>query len=174
MSVNHLPTACPNRSRGGNIILEMALVLPLLLVVIAGIIDVAMLLWEKQVLTNATREGARAAAMARTDGTGRAERTQAQVKDIVAGYLNNFHLKGTNNAPLVTLNSGRYTLNEGTCNYTWDSGTPRQLTVELVNVPLQMMLLPNIQKFFGRSAWANPLKVSGRTTMAAEWITPPD
>ncbi len=49
--------------------MEMALILPILLLVVAGIIDLGTLYWEKQILTNATGEGARMAARAGADGT---------------------------------------------------------------------------------------------------------
>ena len=55
-----------HRSRGeqGNIAVELALGMPLMLLLIGGMIDLGLLFWEQHVLTNATREGARVAAKA--------------------------------------------------------------------------------------------------------------
>jgi TadE-like protein len=53
-----------NRREHGNITIEMALALPLFLFLVAGVLDLGMLFWEKNVITNAAREGARAAAKA--------------------------------------------------------------------------------------------------------------
>jgi len=39
---------------------EFAIILPLLIIIVFGIIDVGLLLYNKQVITNASREGARA------------------------------------------------------------------------------------------------------------------
>lgn len=50
-------------SQGGNALIEMAFVLPLLLVVFAGIVDFGLLFQRYEVLTNAVREGARVAVL---------------------------------------------------------------------------------------------------------------
>lgn len=47
-------------SQGGQAIIEFALVLPILLLILGGIIELGILFYNKQVLTNASREGARA------------------------------------------------------------------------------------------------------------------
>lgn len=47
------------RSRRGNALVEFALVLPLLLLIFAGIVDFGFLFQRYEVLTNAVREGAR-------------------------------------------------------------------------------------------------------------------
>jgi len=51
-------TACNNRDRGANLV-EMALVLPLLLLLMMGVVDVGRAFYAYISLTNATREGAR-------------------------------------------------------------------------------------------------------------------
>ncbi len=57
------------RREQGNVAVELALAMPLLLLIIAGVVDLGLLFWEKHVLTNATREGARAAIKAVDTGT---------------------------------------------------------------------------------------------------------
>lgn len=44
----------------GSAALEFAIILPLLITLVFGIIDVGLLLYNKQIITNASREGARA------------------------------------------------------------------------------------------------------------------
>jgi Flp pilus assembly protein TadG len=47
------------KNQKGATVLEFAIVLPLLVLLIAGIIEFSLLLYDKQILTNASREGAR-------------------------------------------------------------------------------------------------------------------
>lgn len=49
----------PNKSENGASVVEFALVLPLLLLLLFGIIEFSIILFDKAVLTNASREGAR-------------------------------------------------------------------------------------------------------------------
>jgi Flp pilus assembly protein TadG len=46
----------------GSVAVEMALLLPILLVFLAGIVEFGLAYWEQQILTTAAREGARAGA----------------------------------------------------------------------------------------------------------------
>lgn len=153
------------RREAGNVIIELAMVLPFLLLIVAGIVDLGVLYWEKHILTNASREGARAAA--RAVATGGAEQTQSQVMAIVQSYLSNFNLKNPDGSALTMAQNSTFY-------YTWNTGvTPTQLTVDLRNIPVQMMLLPNIQSLYGGASGSSPVMLSGKTTMAAEWTTPP-
>jgi Flp pilus assembly protein TadG len=68
------------RSDAGQAIIELALVLPLLMLVMMGIIDFAFMLQQYQVVTNAAREGARIGALP--------EYSPADVQGRVTSYLN--------------------------------------------------------------------------------------
>ncbi len=59
----------PYRDQNGVAALEFAIVLPVLAVILFGILDFALLFYNKQVLTNASREGARAAIVVDNRGT---------------------------------------------------------------------------------------------------------
>jgi hypothetical protein len=48
------------RNQRGTTVIEFAIILPLLLLVVFGIIEFGLLLFNKQIITNASREGARA------------------------------------------------------------------------------------------------------------------
>ncbi len=159
------------RSRGekGNITVEMALVMPLFLFIMAGIIDLGLLFWEKHVITNATREGARAAAKAMDTGTAVvAQLTQSQIQQVVQDYVNRFALKDLDGTPLV-IGSGKFS-------YTWaNTASGPVLNVTLNQIPYKMMLLPNFSTFFGgtRTVGDDAYYLNAQTSMAAEWSTPP-
>ena len=95
------------RHRRGQTMVEFALILPVLLLIIAGIIDFARAYMVVQVLTNAAMEGARVGILP--------GRTQAQVQAAVNQVL------GTSSLTGVSVISGA---NPGT-----PPGTPVQVTV---------------------------------------------
>jgi Flp pilus assembly protein TadG len=47
------------KNQAGNALLEFAFILPILLLIIAGIIDISLIFYDKAVITNASREGTR-------------------------------------------------------------------------------------------------------------------
>lgn len=143
---------------GGNVIVELALLLPLLLLLISGIVDLAMLFWEKQILTNGTREGARAAA--RTDNNGVGELSDSEVMAIVQNYLTKFNLKDAQGSPItLVLDTNFFITRDLTV-------TPRIISVELRNISAKMLLLAG---WIGGSSTVN---LGAKTTIGAEWTTP--
>jgi Flp pilus assembly protein TadG len=156
------------RREKGSITLEMALAMPVFLFLIAGIIDLSTLYWEKHVITNAAREGARAASKAGNNGMDPTpDMTKSQVLAKVQAYLNKFGLKNPDGTSL-TLGSSNFT-------YTWTNPPDYILTVNLNQIPYKMMLLPNIKTLFGesRSSGDDVFHLSAQTTMLAQWATPP-
>ncbi len=148
------------RQAGGNVILELCLVLPFLLLVIAGIVDLGIVYWEKHILTNASREGARAAARAGANGV--ADKSVAQVRQVVQGYLDKFQLKDQAGQPLTLITDSNFFCQ-------WDiTASPPQVSVEIKNIPVKLMLLPHVA-----GGWGDQLNLKAKTTMAAEWSTPP-
>jgi len=147
----------------------MALTLPLLLLIMGGVIDLGMLYWQQEVLTNACREGVRAGAQAVTDayGNGRAAKTVTQVRTIVQDYLRKFKIKDAAGADI--------TLTTANCLCTWDLSDPNlpTITVELRNIPRKMLILPNVQTFFDGGTITDVVYLGSRTTLRAEWTTPP-
>lgn len=158
-----------SRREKGNIVMELALAMPLFLLIIAGSLDLGMLFYSKHVITNASREGARAAAKAVDNGTNvMAQKTQSQIRQIVQDYVTQFSITALDGSPLV--------LNSTTFDYNWtttSSGTV--LTINLNQIPYRMMLLPNVKTFFGgtRTEGDDAFYMSAQTSMAAEWTTPP-
>jgi Flp pilus assembly protein TadG len=158
-----------HRREQGNVTVEMALAIPVFLLLVAGVFDLGMLYWEKHVITNAAREGARAATKARDIGTAvSADKTQTQVKAVVQNYLNQFALKNLDGSNLV--------LNSGNFQYNWTttaSGTV--LTINLSQIPCQLLLLPSARALVGvpRTSGDDVIMLDAQTSMAAEWSTAP-
>ncbi|MDP4092184.1 MAG: TadE/TadG family type IV pilus assembly protein [Bacillota bacterium] len=68
------------KSQKGQSLVEMALILPILLILVMGIIDFGLLFGNYMTIDNASREGARNAVVGKTD---------TQVTDIVQGMTQN-------------------------------------------------------------------------------------
>lgn len=84
-------------SRGVSAV-EFAILLPLLLAIVFGIIEFGLFMYNQQVITNAAREGARAAIV---QGTGRL--TPTEIQQIVMNYLR--PPDGTGQWRLITFNT---------------------------------------------------------------------
>lgn len=151
--------------------MEMAIALPLILLIMAGVVDMGLLLWEQEVLTNACREGARAGARAGANGkpeikTGVAT-TSTKIRTLVQDYLRKMNVKDPSGS-LITLTTSN-------CICSWDTTSDPNLftiSVELRNIPRKMMLLPNFMGLFD-GTMDEFLYLNSKTTMAAEWVTPP-
>jgi Flp pilus assembly protein TadG len=86
--------------KGGSLV-EFAIVLPLLLIILFGIIELGLLLYNQAVLTNATREGARYGIVARTP-----RYTAAQIRDeAVIPYCTRLITFGAQVNPTVTVSA---------------------------------------------------------------------
>ena len=80
--VRALPT--PRRSRRGQAMVEFALALPIILAVMFGAVEFGTALYDKAVLTNASREAARAGVVATNP-----RKTDAQIDAVVQAYVAN-------------------------------------------------------------------------------------
>ena len=72
------------RERGGAAI-EFAIVFPLLVMLLFGIIEFSLILYDKAMITNASREGARAGIVAQLVRV-----TDAEIKSVVDKYCKNY------------------------------------------------------------------------------------
>ena len=92
----------PQRQRGSAVV-EFALILPILLLLLVGTIDASLALYDKAVITNASREGARAGIVARSPPL-----TDEQIKNVVERYLQGalVSLGGTSAQPTVLIQKG--------------------------------------------------------------------
>ena len=87
-------TARQPTQRRGTALIEFSLVLPLLLAIIFGIIEFSIVFYDKAVITNASREAARAG-IAYTIP----RRTTAQIQAIAVGYCGNSLISFTSATP---------------------------------------------------------------------------
>lgn len=77
------------KDQNGATAVEVAIVLPLLILVIFGIIEFSLLLYNKQVITNAAREGARVGIIVRTPPRDSGQENQ-EIKDTIKNYARNY------------------------------------------------------------------------------------
>ena len=72
-------------NKNGTAILEFAIVLPVLFLILMGIIEFSLVLYDKAVLTNASREGARAGIVSQNPRV-----TNREIRDVVINYCSTF------------------------------------------------------------------------------------
>jgi Flp pilus assembly protein TadG len=83
----------------GNALVEFALVLPVLLMLVFGIVELSLALYDKAIITNASREAARAGVIFRVPAL-----TNAQISAIATDYCtNNLVTFGGASQPNVTV-----------------------------------------------------------------------
>jgi len=73
----------------GVIVVEFVILLPLFLLILVGIMEFGHIFYVRHTLTNASREGARAAVLFHSPASGRVSWAQAQATTAVNNYLNN-------------------------------------------------------------------------------------
>lgn len=75
-----------HKNQNGAVLLEFVLVLPLLLLLLFASIEFGVAFFNKAMITNASREAARAAIVFNTDGTDRVPIPPDEISEIVANY----------------------------------------------------------------------------------------
>ncbi|MHA1221536.1 MAG: TadE/TadG family type IV pilus assembly protein [Candidatus Heimdallarchaeota archaeon] len=104
------------RDQNGATAVEFALILPLLILLIFGIIEFGLLLYDQQILTNACREGARAGVVIRSPSRLSNPEIQTVVKNYAKKYLVTFGSDTLEDADigLLTINNDSTTFNPAT------------------------------------------------------------
>jgi Flp pilus assembly protein TadG len=88
------------RSNEGTAAVEFAVILPLLLTMLFGVIEFGLLLYDKAVLTNACREGARYGIVSRIP-----RRTSDEIQTVIQNYcVANLITFGAQNTPVASVN----------------------------------------------------------------------
>jgi Flp pilus assembly protein TadG len=137
---------------------EFALLLPLLLLILFGIIEFGLILYDKAVITNASREVARAAIALGTNAT-----DIQQIKDdVILKYGNNV-FSFRDNSELVSANIV-ITPTLGCANSTPAFGNPIQINVRY---DYTFLVLSPIVGLFG-GTWDPNLPIEATTTMRCE------
>lgn len=88
------------RNQKGAAAIEFAIVLPLLVILVFGVIEVGLLLYNKQVITNASREGARAGITLTDPDLWDDASREVEIQTIVSDYCTN----DDGNSILINLN----------------------------------------------------------------------
>jgi Flp pilus assembly protein TadG len=102
----------------GQSVAEFALVIPLFLVMLFGIIDIGRVIWANDALANASREGARYASV-----TGSSLITSMSTKDQIKAYTRNYAIAAGTNIS-VTVCYSAVTIAAGTSGCTGDTNQP--------------------------------------------------
>jgi hypothetical protein len=93
-----LPKTLPNNQKGATAV-EFAVILPLLLLLIFAVIEFSLFIFNRQVLTNACREGARAGIVVRIPRL-----SDGEIETIVRNYCENYLVTfGTSAPPNIPL-----------------------------------------------------------------------
>ena len=143
---------------------ELAIVLPILLIVLFGIIEFSLILYDKAIITNASREGARAGIVFYADpNTGNYSPLtlndigpRSGIRTIVNNYVANYLVSSI----IVPANT---TVAPGQCPPLTDP-PPRQIAVT-VTYPYTFWVLPNLVTSL---VGLNPLNLSAVTVMRCE------
>lgn len=130
----------------GSVVVEFALIFPLLLFIVLSIIECSLALYDKAVITNASREAARAGIVLRTP-----KLTKTQIANVALDYCqNNLISFAQNTLPTIQVND----------NGTTTFGTPLSVSVSYVYTGLGFGQLIN--------ALAGPITLRATTTMNNE------
>ena len=143
------------KSNRGQTIVEFAFVLVPLLVLVLGIMEFGILLYDKAVLTDACQEAARAGIMFRADSTEfeYTPMTEAEIKTAVGNYVQN---------RLVTFGEPFDSTTDVAV--AWDPSPTHGSMLEVsVNFPYTFLALPNFGGMGGGS-----LNLSARSVMRME------
>ena len=140
----------------GTSVVEMALVLPLLLLLVFGIIEFSLALYDKAMITNASREGARAGIVFRaTPGGAYNPLTEGEITAVVTNYL------GANLISFDVGDAASITVPSICSEAEGDS-----ITVT-VNYTYTFLVFPNIAQLITQSIMG-PINLMAATTMRCE------
>ena len=145
------------KNEKGTSIVEFAIILPLLIILIFGMVEFSVLFYDKAVLTNASREGARGGIVFKANAvTGAYEPLPCNgggltIENVVNTYLAN-HLV-TFGAPTAAITQ---------CSNASCTGSGNYFTVT-VNYNYTFLLLPNFLNFL-----SSPFTLTAVTTMRCE------
>lgn len=136
----------------GSAVVEFALLLIPLVLLIGGVVDFGDAYYIKQVIANASREGARYGSRYQTDPTGtRIIPANITTPYTIAGYVTHYYSSSVTNLTVPTPTGAGYT-----------SGTSTHLLTVTVTAQKNWFFLGNLPGF------TNPQTLTASTTMALE------
>src|SRR5260221_14300485 len=145
----------------GQSITELALMLPFILLLIGGVLDLGLVFLVSHVVENAAREGARRAAVSSTAPvveTGTFPACQSSSSTVLSTACNAI--------PNAGLFSGFTVTNSGVT-----GATPNRAVTIQVSGTYNWMLIPGMLFFFGGSSFSNSITITRSATMRWEWQT---
>jgi Flp pilus assembly protein TadG len=155
-------------SQKGAAMVEFAIVLPLLLILVFGIIDFSFLLYNKASITNASREGARTGIVFRADAAGaKIPATDSIVQNIIKQRIWNYLGQADASSPaknLVSFDSPKSVsidIQPGTI------GTDPVLTIK-VTYNYNFLVISRLLKFFFLSDMLENMDIVSESTMRIE------
>ena len=152
------------KSEKGASAVEFALIAPLLFVLTFGIIEFSIMLFDKAVVTNASREGARAAVVYNYDGANYDPLDVAGITAVVANYTNQYLINiGGTSTPATTVTYQDPDGNTET-NATVESGDDVTVTVSYT---YNFLVFPDLSKLLGGS-FNGTKNLVGTTVMRME------
>jgi len=147
-------------SERGQAIIELALTLPLLLLVVLGVFDFGLMFQRYEVVTNAAREGARLAILSGQYTTAQAR--QRALDYLAAGGVSGTVVGGT----CTTTGAGGSICVSVTSNTSTITGTSPAVTVDemvcIVEYDHQFTFVGPIMRLFGGSLATTPLRAASR------------
>ena len=147
---------------------EFAIVAPLLFVLIFGIIEFGAILYNKSVITNASREGARYAATFYTNpANATAQRpTCEDVQNYVATYVNTYFLSFKNSTPFTVSNVTCPNTNTEPSQY--NSGYAGYVDTVGIEYTYDFLIFPNLLGLLSGGSISDSLQLTARTSMRDE------
>jgi Flp pilus assembly protein TadG len=150
------------RRETGGAAVEFAIILPLLILILFGTVEFGLLLYNKQVLTNASREGARAGIVIEVP-----KKDKAAIRKIIKDYCNDPDLDGdTTDKRLINFNGASDILNDSNITITGEQQTFGNDLIVKVDYTYNFLVLTVVRNFgFGLF---DPLTLTATTTMKHE------
>jgi Flp pilus assembly protein TadG len=148
------------KSQKGAAVVEFAVILPLLLLILFGIVEFGFIFYDQALLTNASREGARRAIVFRMDSDDNRIFSGSDVQDAIDQYLYSDYPEN-NNLRLVTFGTDNLTIDPNSSDGDVLVAQGDYITVT-VEYDYDFLLLPSI------AGIPQTIKLTGRTTMRAE------
>ena len=134
---------------------EFAVILPVLVLILFGLVEFGILLYNKQVLTNASREGARAGIVVEVP-----KKDTTAIKQIIKNYCNNPGGDGNNNPLLINFNGLNNTINDSNIQITGAQG--------VFGTDLGVTITYTYSFFVLSNLGFNPLELKATTIMKHE------